>query len=280
MRTYLILNLKVSKASMLQTLAVLSPAPVFAAIMAMHALDKKLNDTLSIQGVGLIHLNAKPWIEHLPNKDNYLSRELIQKRGAYTFSSKPKPLSNSMQPVALTDLNWTLLLECGKEPRDSKQVEDVLNRMRLAGGEITYSRVTIYNTLDEALATIGSGFWIDDASSELIQTKSDETALINPVEKLLRKTQDNSWVVPVTLGYALFEEPSIKRGARDNSPHSFAEALLGLIRYTPIRLKKDSITRENLWRYGWNNDHFIVTNRDLLSLSSTYTNPKINQLKE
>ena len=118
MKTYLTIDLKVHKASMLQSLSVISPAPVFAAVMAMHALDKKLGGTLSVQGVGIIHKDAKPWIEQMPTMKGYLLQEIVQKRGAYPFSSKANPTQNSMQPMALADLEWALLLECDHPPRD------------------------------------------------------------------------------------------------------------------------------------------------------------------
>lgn len=275
MTTYLILDLKVSKASMLQTLSFITPAPVFAAMMAMHALDKKLNEILDIQGVGIIHRNAKPWIEQLPSKENYLNQELVQKRGAYTFSSKNKPTSNSMQPVALADLEWTLLLECAGSPRDSQQVENVLSMMRLAGGTIQRAKVSIYHSLDEALVQLRSGFWVDDVTDKLIKNSDNESKPL--LVDLLKATQEESWIVPVTLGYVLFEEPSIRKGSRDGAKHSFVEALVGLIQYTSLRTKKANLTRENLWRYGWKNDHFITTNRSDLILTPTYTKPELLQ---
>lgn len=269
MRTYLTIDLKIHKASMLQSLSVITPAPVFAAVMAMHALDKKLNGALSVQGVGIIHKEAKPWIEQMPTQKDYLIQELVQKRGAYPFSSKSNPAQNAMQPMALTDLEWTLLLECDQPPRDREQVENMLSRMRFAGGDITRAHVRLYENMDDALRSLRSGFWIDDVTDSLMQEGSlPESA--HPVERLLQATRDAVWTVPVNLGYVLFAEPRARKGARDGCDHAFAEHLMGLVRYTPIRIQRAFITRGNLWRYGWDYDHFLVTNRSGVELSPSY----------
>jgi CRISPR-associated protein (Cas_Csy2). len=254
---------------MLQSLSVITPAPVFAAVMAMHALDKKLNGALSVQGVGIIHKEAKPWIEQIPTQKDYLTQELVQKRGAYPFSSKSNPAQNSMQPMALTDLEWTLLLECDQPPRDAAQVENVLSRMRFAGGEITRAHVHVFESMDDALRSLRSGFWIDDVTDSLMQEDSLPYPS-HPVEKLLQATRGAAWTVPVNLGYVLFAEPKARKGARDGCDHAFAEHLMGLVRYTPVRIQREIITRGNLWRYGWDHDHFLVTNRSVVNLSTSY----------
>lgn len=273
MKTYLVLELKIHKASMLQSLSVITPAPVFAAVMAMHALDKKLDGALAIQGVGLIHKDAKPWIEQLPSDKGYLSQELVQKRGACPFGSSSNPTKNSMQPAALADLEWALLLECEKSPSNPDQVANMLLRMRLAGGEITDARVRMHDSMDKAIRSLRSGFWIDDATDLLVQDVPQGKPA-NPVEQLLRKTREAVWTVPVNLGYVLFTEPTIRKGARDGFDHAFAEHLIGLIKYTPLRVKRQKITSESLWRYGWDQDHFLVTNRSDVQLTPAYTNPQ------
>lgn len=273
MRTYLTVDLKIRKASMLQSLSVLTPAPVFAAVMAMHALDKKLKGALSIQGVGLIHKDAKPWIEQMPTKKGYLVQELVQRRGAYPFSSHDNPTKNPIQPMALADLEWTLLLECDRSPVDGTPVENMLSRMRLAGGEITSAHVQIHESMDEALGNLRSGFWIED-KTECLALDDPAQKPVNPVEQLLQKTRDGVWLVPVNLGYVLFAEPTARKGARDGFDHAFAEHLIGLVQYTPLRIKRPNITREHLWRYGWDHDHFLVTNRSDVLLTPAYTNPQ------
>lgn len=269
MKTYLTIDLKVHKASMLQSLSVISPAPVFAAVMTMHALDKKLGGALSVQGVGIIHKDAKPWIEQMPTMKGYLLQEIVQKRGAYPFSSKANPAQNSMQPMALADLEWALLLECDHPPRDRAQVENMLSSMRFAGGEITSAHVHIHEKMDDAVRSLRSGFWVDDVSDILMQDDSVQEP-VNPVEKLLRATRDAVWTIPVNLGYVLFAAPEARRGARDGCDHAFAEHLMGLVRYTPISIQRAHITRGNLWRYGWDRDHFLVTNRSGVELSPSF----------
>ena len=113
--TYLVIDLQVSKASMLQSIDFIAPAPVFAAVMAVHALDMELGKRgqgLGVQGVGLVHRHCTPWIEYLEKEGGWLDPYLVQRRGAYQFDSVKAPQGTPLQPDALTDLEWTLLLDC------------------------------------------------------------------------------------------------------------------------------------------------------------------------
>lgn len=260
---YVVLNLSVKKASMLQSLAVLTPAPVFAAIMAMHALDRKMGGALGIQGVGLVHHDVKPWIEHVENK-GYLNSEIVQRRGAFLFDSYSNPSGNPMQPMALCDLEWSVLLACAHDPGDLRLVENTLLAMRLAGGAIHEATVRGFDLMDEALRSLPSGFWIADATDELAQAP-------NPVRELLEMTQRHPWVVPANLGYALLCNPGERSGSRDGSPHAFAEHMMGLLRYTSIYKIRADITYKHLWRYGWDSDQFLVTNRPNVQLSTSFS---------
>ena len=255
---YLTIELRASKVSMLQNLSILSAAPVFAAVMAMHALDKKIHGGLGVQGVGLIHQNAQPWIEHLEDK-GYPQSEIVQRRGAVLFDSAPDPSANPMQPMALADLEWTFLLAC-ERAGDPDEIENLLITMRLAGGEVHRARVRSFDSMDAAVRSIRRGFWIDDDSDVLVGSD-------NPMVVLLQAQRSAPWRIPANLGYALLESPAPREGARDAHPHAFAEHMIGLLRYTPIHLARDNISLKTLWRYGWDADQFLVTNRPDVSLS-------------
>jgi len=271
--TYLVIDLRVKKASMLQSIDFITPAPVFAAVMAAHALDMEMGkrgSALGVSGVGLVHQHCQPWLEHLENKKGWMERHLVQRRGACSIENpkNKEPQSNPLQPDALTDLEWTLVLDCAANLGDaaSREIEGQLMRMRLAGGVIALARVRAHSQWDDVLQGMKSGFWIDDASA-LLEAEADP----DPFIALIQAARSGAWVVPVNLGYALLEAPAQGRsGSRDAKPHAFAEHMIGLIRYTPARLAKVGLLPDKLWRHGWDGDQFLVTNRSGVILSAAY----------
>ena len=262
---YLLIELRASKTNMLQSLGVLVPAPVLPAVMLAHALDKRLGKPLGVQGVGLIHHHAEPWIEQLESK-GFLTPALVQRRGACLFdkqdivSGGAGPQQNALQPMALADIEWTLLLACNHGVSDINHVSETLLRMRLAGGPIREAEVKDFSSWDDALAhALRRGFWIEDAT-DLLSGAAD------PVKSALDTTLGGSsgWIAPVNLGYTLLEPPRTRRGARDGLPHAFAEPMMGLIRYVPAvaaRSRDSALSSEDLWRHGWDADQFLITNR-------------------
>lgn len=271
--SYIILDLEVSKANAIQTAYLMTPLPVFAAIMAMHALDAELGKKrlpLGVRGVGLVHRNASPWVEHLENKSTktgatYLDTKAVQQRAGCLFDGVKEPISTPMQPGLLADLSWTLLLDCEKDLNNSALdlIRQQLLNMRLAGGVIKSVRARICDTWVQALGALGRGYWIDDASN-LISQHPD------PAYRLIAATQEYAWTLPVTLGYSLLENPALKRsGARDAFPHAYAQHLIGLVQLRSVRAMCTSEkppTAADLWRYGWVQNEFIVSNRQELQL--------------
>lgn len=264
--TYLIVDLHIKKASMLQCISVIAPTPVFAAIMMTHALDKKMNNRLGIQGVGLVHKNYRPWVESLDKSSGGLEHVIVQRRGAYLFDSVATPQSNSLQPNALADYHWTLILDCSQQlPSEIKnEVTNLLETMRFAGGNIVRAKASLTDDWNTALRMSRPGFWIDDVSNLL--ESSDQS----PAELLVSSCAEKSWVMPSTLGYSLLAKPVSRIGARDEHEHSFVEHMLGLVQFKAMNQVFTTLTPANLWRFGWSGDEFLVTNRQI-SLSSTAT---------
>lgn len=268
--TYLVIDLHAEKASMLQCISIIAPTPVFAAVMSMHALDKKLNDRLGIRGVGLIHKDYQPWVESIEDPKGYLRHNLVQKRGAYQFDpikpAKNKPLSTPMQPNALADFHWSFLLDCEHvvSPELLLEVKHVLEIMRFAGGTISSIKIKSTDDWDVALRMAKPGFWIEDVSERMSSN--------NPFTALLHACKDAPWVMPSTLGYACLTSPINKVGSRDAKKHAFVEHMLGLVQFSSLGKRIPTLTPNQLWRYGWDGDQFLVTNRvsAVLSVNSTF----------
>jgi hypothetical protein len=264
---YLVIDLHASKTNMLQSLALLAPAPVMPAVMLAHALDKRLARPLGVQGVGIVHHHAEPWIEQLEVLEDkcWTQLALVQRRGACLFDKNDiardgtGPQQNAMQPMALADLEWTLLLACERGISNPEEVCETLLRMRLAGGLIRSAETKAFPDWDSALKqTLLRGFWVEDATELLSGAADPQQAALDAV------LRGPGWIVPVNLGYALLEPPVPREGSRNNARHAFAEPMLGLIRYVraaEARKRKPSLSPEDLWRHGWDADQFLITNR-------------------
>lgn len=263
--SYLVIDLTARKTNMLQALGIMSPAPVLPTILAMHALDKKLKGCLDVRGVGLIHRHSAPWIEDLDDK-RYLKSVLVQRRGTYLFDSEKDLYGIPMQPMALADIEWTLLLDCRHDVSDVDAVTDMLRTMRLAGGLIQGVHARTFDEWDRAVSALRAGRWIDDVTP-MLQSGP------NPIQTLLSATRNTEgWVVPANLGYALLEDPVTRPGARDGRPHTFVEDMVGLVRYTSLfQVRAKGLKPTDLWRYGWDGDQFLVTNRSDVSLATSRT---------
>ena len=260
--TYLILRLKATKANMVQSIGVLAPTPVFAAVMAMHALDKRMHDRLSIRGVGLVHHDYTPWMEHIETQNGYVDSGVVQRRGLGLLdpaeSEKGRIKSPSIQPEALADYDWTLVLDC-KHAVSSEQLPEIrrmVSTMRFAGGTIVSVAINVADTWDNALRRVAPGYWIEDVSDQL------KHPTLSPMAALMQVCTE-PWTMPSTLGYAMLTNVAPREGARDAKPHAFVEGMLGAVRMVPLRRVRSTLTPKNLWRYGWDADQFIVTNRDI-----------------
>lgn len=265
--SYLVIDLTVRKANMLQALGILSPVPVLPSVLAMHALDKKMDGGLGVRRVGIVHRHAEPWMESMDDKGadgkkTYMKRQLVQRRGAYLFDSEKNVQKTPLQPMALADLELTLLLDCDHDISEGalERVRERLRTMRLAGGVIEKPGARPFPTWDQALRNL-RGRWIDDATALLAEPESHP----NPIHGLLEATRNgkakSAWLAPANLGYALLEDPEERTGARDGRPHAFAEDMIGLVGYTSMFHVRKDLKPDRLWRYGWDGDQFLVTNR-------------------
>lgn len=276
---YITIKLRASKTNMFQTLGILAPAPVMPAILFVRALDGALRNTLDVQGVGLIHHDAIPWMEYLEekskksgkNKKNpWLKTHVVHRRGAYLISEKEKPGAVPQQPMALADIEWSLLIACRRDPPSPYEIEAVLRDMRFAGGTIDPRHISVQvhdsdDAWDSARQSIRGGRWIEDVS-DLMAMAPD------PIQAILFPPKDQGWIVPVNLGYALLEAPQTRNGVRqgpgrESLLHAFAENMIGYVRYVSWSRIRDTLTPRALWRYGWDDDQFLVTNRPTVSLS-------------
>jgi hypothetical protein len=270
--SYLVIDLRVKKASMIQHYKLAAPTPVFAAVMFTHALDKKAG-LGGVNGVGLVHRTYRPWIEQIPTTGGYLNDCLVVQRGSCGFvADGNKPREMSIQPAIYADLEWTLIVSCNRDVSDQGSVSRIrttIKDMRFAGGMIERIRVSVFENWDEALRPRG-GMWIDDVSHIVSSQYPEPHRPIHEFFEALAKKQGNKrqvWLAPANLGYAAIETPKQRSGSRSELPHLYAEHLLGLVSYTSAYTTP--MEEKHLWKYGWVGSQFVVTNRPEQCLSKT-----------
>lgn len=181
-------------------------------------------------------------------------------------------MSLSSQPQVYAHLRISLVIRLASDPGISLEaVTDFLKQgARFAGGTIvSFDPPELFTSLDDVKRKLKSGFCLQDRTPLMQQTMAEQSC--TPMEALLWLTQptskkpvvkadepaapQESWLSPAVLGYATLTPASKKPGARDFYPHAYAEPLVGLVRYQPV---KEGLA---FWRYAEpvNNDVFLIT---------------------
>ena len=238
-------------------------APIFAAAMFAHNLGRHTGSYPT--GIGILHHHGEILGEN--GKDGV---SFQQRRGAVSIGDKDyvKPKAGekavpqlSLQSTASCHLIWSLLLEFDALP-SAQEPERFLSSARLGGGQIIkHGRLQAVEGGDEAkaLALTQSGYWIVERQ-DLMESGGD------PLDALIRATshtpdgeggEAENWVFPATLGYAAITGFEHRTNVREGYRHAFAEPLVGLAQYVPVRTYDGPLP---LWRHRWlRDDVFIVT---------------------
>lgn len=266
----LVPNMQIKCASMLQTPAVLTPLPVFAAVMFSHALGERVGS--SVLGAGVVFHDASPKIEEMIGADFYITRQLINKRGAcafyvskeknggdYSSKSQETPTGMSYQPHASMDCELTLVLKLSKAASMQK-VKDELLRSKVAGGVVANAdklKPVFFDNFREVMDRVSSGFWVYDAKETVARRRLSG---LDPVEAVLGRIDERGWHVPVTVGYSPITDFAHRVGVRlgpagDPVQHAFSEPVVGLVRLSSVR----DVDRERppLWEHGWSSDNGV-----------------------
>lgn len=94
---------------------------------------------------------------------------------------------------------------------------------RLATGKVLRWTKSVLRADDAVLGQVAedSGHAADDADTLMAEAKAD-----------------SSWLCPTCIGYLLVTSPAVRQHARAGLPHAYAEPLVGLLQYQPIRDSK------------------------------------------
>ena len=259
MTSYLVLpHMRVQGANMYNAAFLMGGPPVLAAWFMAHALGRKMDmadDVLSMAFV--LH-------SYTPLGDSFYGvfNPQLRRGAAYTFgssrngtdySSKNKQ-ALSLQPVARAHMEASLVVGI----RDLGATEGLTSLLvggRLAGGAITsMAKPCLHRTAHDALEYIRTGYVVKDRR-DLLEKNDTGNRAEQFVAALGHKPADGDglgWISATCLGYAATTPFEKRSGVREGYEHAFAEPLVGLVQYVPIRrcLDEDAAA-QSLWRSEW-----------------------------
>lgn len=255
---YLVIkNIHAQRVNCWQTAYLVSPAPVFACSMLGHAIAARLQ--VKDLGVGIIHHSHEYEIEVFPDINKKPYPCYFQGASTEANSEKKTPRENPIIPTVTGHITLSLIIQLDQAV-DNDRCKRLLRKMRfrLAGGIVPQDPfISDTDDLTEAIRRCGRGYWLSDAVTT-VQERLERG--IGIIEAVMGKIELPGWHVPAVVGYRALTRFANRKGARDNLPHAFAEALVGLVRYDSIYQILRNKEQPKLWRHQWlDKTTFIVS---------------------
>jgi len=200
-----------------------------------------------ISGVAIVH-------HHLEFRAEKLGRDLSphQFRAAGLINGNDYASTNkhalALQPSVRCNVTVSLALECEDEARLAADVVgDWLARARIAGGTVSpdFGKPQLGLEWDQLTEQLKIGFSVVERS-DLMQPQIGEHDRLDAFLRATSRDQraTDPFVSPALLGYRAITAFKERERTRGDYPHAFAEPLIGLTQFKPIR-------EEGLkfWRY-------------------------------
>lgn len=257
MINYLVLpHLRVQGANIYNAAFLMGGPPVLPAWFLAHALGRDVDMADDVLSLAFVLHSLSPLGQYFYGNFN----PQLRRGAALTFGPSGTDYSSknkhalALQPVACAHLEASLVVGV-RDLAATEGVSGLIRRRRLAGGIITGLRAPILtDDLEEALRRVGPGYVVRDRQDLLAGVAADQRAATF-VEVLGRKPSSaakTGWLAAACLGYAAITPFEQRAGAREGYDHAFAEPLVGLVQYVPLRrcLEEDAAAR-TLWRPQW-----------------------------
>lgn len=278
MKTFLILNrVRVQHANAMVSWNVVGAPAVTAHLGFARALG--LAWGLSATGVAILHHGMDH--EGNYNKYNVLSPNRVRGVPLQTEEKDRSKFALADQPFALSHYEVSLVIELeGEEDEMAAFRDDVVTEhsfkqalmanLRFAGGAIVSVRdVMLSDFHQEAIDKLPrTGHFVLDVSQELLPTHEGEDqldraiALLYPVATEDGQEDDpqikKRWLALSNLGFIRVSEVANRAGARLGLPHAYAEPLLGLVEYVPLRRMIQKTDVPLFWRFTYPADDVIA----------------------
>lgn len=200
-----------------------------------------------ISGVAIVH-------HHLEFRAEKLGRDLSphQFRAAGLINGNDYASTNrhalALQPSVRCNVTVSLALECADEASLAADVLcDWLARARIAGGTVSpdFGEPQLGFEWDQLTEQLKSGFHVVERS-DLMKLEVGDRDRLDAFLRATSRDQKNlhQWVSPALLGYRAITAFKERERTRGDYPHAFAEPLIGLTQFKPVR-------EEGLkfWRY-------------------------------
>lgn len=251
-------RLRVQAANMYTTAFMLGGPPVLPAYFMAHALGRQLDMAANVRAVAFVVHHLTPLGEQF-----YGLFKPQQRRGAaYTFGPQTKGSDYSsknahalsLQPVAHADMEVSLIIGM-RDLNYTEGIQSRVQKMRFAGGFITHMRTpTLCENMEEALHSIGTGYVVMDKRDMLKEVKGSNHAerLINALGHKPGKDDGMAWLSATCIGYAAITPFARRAQVREGYFHAFAEPLVGLVQYVPVRqCVEQEVATQTLWWPEW-----------------------------
>lgn len=277
MNTFLILNrVRVQHANAMVSWNVVGAPPITAHLGFAGAIAHRWG--LETRGIAILHHG----MDH-EGTEKFGRLEPNRVRGVpLQTHSKDKKFSLSDQPFALTHYEVSLVLKLEGDADtmeglreaavDGRLKQWLQSTLRLAGGTlVSIGNVLLADYQNEALGKLPkTGHFVVDVSQELLPENDQEDpldraiALMYPREETTEEAPEEDppslkrWLALSNLGFIRLSEVAHREGVRQELPHAFAEPLLGLVEYVPLRR---AIQRSDLpvfWSFTHPQDDVIV----------------------
>lgn len=211
-----------------------------------------------ISGVAIVH-------HHLEFRAEKFDRGLAphQFRAAGLINGTDYASSNkhalALQPSVRCNVTVSLALECADDASLAADVlDDWLARARIAGGTLSpdFGAPLRGLNLDQLTEQLKTGFSVVERS-DLMKVEAGDRDRLDAFLRATARDQQitHPWVSPALLGYRAITAFKTRERTRGDYAHAFAEPLIGLTQFKPVR-------EEGLkfWRYRRPSpDRFLAT---------------------
>lgn len=220
---------------------IIGPPPLTAYAGFAHALALAL-ELPGCRGFGVVHHDIQYLGEsaggdfrpHQFRAASFIDKDDYSSKNQYALSA---------QPTARCHLCVSLAIAFDDEA--GLDIDTLLPRFlhgaRLAGGNLVeYGKCVLKGSPIDAAAYLKNGHALHERQ-DLMVKQEGERDMLDVVLRLTdpqRRGSDDPpppWLMPTTLGYRAVTSFQQRNNVRDGLPHAYAEPLVGLVQYQPLR---------------------------------------------
>lgn len=235
----------------------IAPPPMTAYAGFSHALALALGWG-KCQGFGVVHHDIQ-FLGEFEGEGLFLPHQFraasFIDKGDY---SSKNPYALSAQPSARCHLNVSLVIK--HDENNGVDLESAFPRFmrgaRLAGGTIVeHGKTSLQDSMEAVIKYLKAGYAIHERQDLMVMQEGERDMLDvvlrltdpqlrlearNKAKSAVHEKPDeeegsHSWLMPSALGYLAISAFQNRKNVRGGLPHAFAEPLVGMVQYKPLR---------------------------------------------